>query len=267
MVCPVSSFDITTAAPFAAQINIAPTPTTKGKDTQVGLYIEDEWKPDEHWTINAGLRWDFESNANNKDYVTPPAIAAALRSYQGWAARGINPEDYISNGHNRKPFWGEFQPRFGVAYDVHGDHDLIIFGGAGRYYDRSLFIEGQIEQFQNSNVQPTVFLPACAGASPPAYCHDPDALRTFVQSLGTGGCRMGSAEQVEDPLFGSVRPRCAQAVRRHPGVADVQPRRIAQHLHVCAREFLLEWLVHAVPDQGWRRKRYRLHRRRRCLGQ
>jgi outer membrane receptor protein involved in Fe transport len=186
--CSVNNFDITTAAPFAAIINIAPTPTTSGKDTQIGLYIQDEWKPDDHWTINAGLRWDFESNANNKDYVTPPAIAAALRAYPGWAARGINPEDYISNGHNRKPFWGEFQPRLGVSYDVHGDHDLIIFGGAGRYYDRSLFIEGQIEQFQNSNIQPTVFLPACASGSPPAYCHDTDALRTYVQSLGfTGG--------------------------------------------------------------------------------
>jgi hypothetical protein len=185
--CP-ASFDITTAAPYAAVINIAPTPTSSGKDTQVGLYIQDEWKPNEHWTINAGLRWDFESNANNKDYVTPPAIAAALRSYQGWAARGIDPEDYISDGNNRKPFYGEFQPRFGVAYDVHGDRDLIIFGGAGRYYDRSLFIEGQIEQFQNSNIQPTVLLPACAGGSPPAYCHDTDALRTFVQGMGfTGG--------------------------------------------------------------------------------
>ena len=185
--CP-SSFDITTASPFAAIINIAPTPTTKGKDNQVGLYIQDEWKPNEHWTLNMGLRWDFESNANNKNYVTPPAIAAALRSYQGWAARGIDPEDYISDGNNRKPFYGAFQPRFGVAYDLHGDRDLIIFAGAGRYYDRNLFIEGVIEQFQNSNVQPNVNLPACAGGSPPAYCHDPDALRTYVQGLGfTGG--------------------------------------------------------------------------------
>ena len=182
--CSVSNFDITTAEPFAAIINIAPTPTTSGKDTQIGLYLQDEWKPDEHWTVNAGLRWDFESNANNKDYVTPQAIADALRAYPGWAARGIDPEDYISNGHNRKPFWGEFQPRLGVAYDVHGDHDLILFGGAGRYYDRSLFIEGQIEQFQNSNLQPTVNLPACSSGSPPAYCHDPNALREYVQSLG-----------------------------------------------------------------------------------
>ena len=187
-VCPVSNFDVTAAEPFAGRINIAASPTVTGKDTQVGLYIQDEWKPDSHWTVNAGLRWDYESNANNNKYVTPPAIAAALRSYQGWAARGINPEDYISNGNNRHPYWKEFQPRLGFSYDVHGDRDLVLFGGAGRYYDRPLFIEGVIESLQNSNVTLTQNLPACAGATPPTYCHDANALRTYYASLGfTGG--------------------------------------------------------------------------------
>ena len=192
--CP-ASFDIRTAAPFAGRININPAPGLTAKDTQIGLYVSDEWKPDEHWTVNAGLRWDFESNPNNKNYVTPPAIAAALRAYPGWAARGINPEDFISNGHNRKPFYGEFQPRLGVSYDVHGDRDLVVFGGAGRYYDRNLFIQGVIEQQQNANTVITVganglpdpFTATCAGASPPAYCHDPAALRTYVSSLGFSG--------------------------------------------------------------------------------
>jgi hypothetical protein len=186
--CPITSFDIRTATPFAGTINIAPSPTVSGNDTEVGLYIQDEWKPDIHWTVNAGLRWDFESNANNNNYVTPTAIATALRSYQGWMARGINPEDYISNGNNRHPYWGAIQPRLGVSYDVHGDRDLVIFGGAGRYYDRPLFIEGVIETLQNSNVTLTQNLPACSGASPPTYCHDPNALRTYFASLGfTGG--------------------------------------------------------------------------------
>ena len=192
--CP-PTFDIATAAPFAGRININPAPGLTAKDTQLGLYITDEWKPDDHWTVNAGIRWDFESNPNNKDYVTPAAIATALRAYPGWAARGINPEDYISNGHNRNPFYGAFQPRLGVAYDVHGDRDMVVFGGAGRYYDRNLFIQGVIEQQQNANTIITVgtsatdpFRIACASATPPAYCHDPEALRAYVTSLGfTGG--------------------------------------------------------------------------------
>ncbi len=192
-----ASFDITTADPYAGRINVNPAPGMSAKDTQIGLYISDEWKPDDHWTINAGIRWDFESNPNNKDYVTPQAIADALRAYPGWVARGIDPEDYISNGHNRKPFWGEFQPRLGVSYDLHGDRDTVIFGGAGRYYDRNLFIQGVIEQQQNANTIITTqintppvlgdFQSQCAGASPPAFCHDPEALRALIASLDTGG--------------------------------------------------------------------------------
>ena len=196
--CP-ANFDITTAVPFAGRINVNPAPGLTAKDTQIGLYVSDEWKPDEHWTINAGLRWDFESNANNKDYVTPAAIAAALRAYPGWAARGIDPEDYISDGSNRKQFYGAIQPRLGVAYDLHGDRDTVIFGGAGRYYDRNLFIQGVIEQQQNANTVLTIPFTVtdpntgittnvCASPSAPAYCRDPEALRTFAASQGfTGG--------------------------------------------------------------------------------
>src|SRR5205814_10102722 len=114
-----------------------------------------------------------------------------------------NPDDYISNGRKRKPYWKEFQPRLGFSYDVHGDRDTVIFGGAGRYYDRPLFIEGVIESLQNSNVTITQNLPACAGASPPAYCQDPNALRTYFASLGfTGGSAWGLPNKVKMPYSG-----------------------------------------------------------------
>jgi outer membrane receptor protein involved in Fe transport len=88
--------------------------------------VQDDWTPDEHWTINAGLRWDFETNAKNEKFVTPAKIATALANYPGWKAAGIDPEDYISTGDNRKPVWKAFQPRLGVSYDVNGDRDLVL---------------------------------------------------------------------------------------------------------------------------------------------
>ncbi|HSV13576.1 MAG TPA: TonB-dependent receptor, partial [Tepidisphaeraceae bacterium] len=197
--CP-ANFDFAAAQPYWGQINIQASPTLAGKDTLVGIYAEDEWKPDAHWTVNYGLRWDFESNPNDVHYVTPPAVAAALRGYQGWQARGINANDYISTGNNRHPRYNEFQPRVGVAYDVHGDHDFVVFGGAGRYYDESLFIEGQIEQQMNSSIIIGQALPACAGAAPPSYCHDPNALRTFFQSQGfTGGAVWVLPNKIKTP--------------------------------------------------------------------
>ncbi len=199
---PTGNFDQLTQQPEAALIATGANPSLDSNDVQIGLYAQDEWKPDDHWTINAGLRWDYETNANNNDYITPAAVADALRNYPGWQARGINPEDYISNGHNRPAYWKEFQPRLGVSYDVHGDRDLVIFGGAGRYYDRSLFIEGAIETITNANyITPVTFcapgtVPPVGGngssvancvAWDPAFLDNPEGLRAIAASQNIGG--------------------------------------------------------------------------------
>ncbi|MGZ2410844.1 outer membrane receptor for ferrienterochelin and colicin [Sphingomonas sp. F9_3S_D5_B_2] len=195
---PTGSVDPLTDTPYGARINVQPSPTLDAKNTQVGLYVQDEWRPDEHWTVNAGIRWDFETNANNNKYVTPDAIANALRNYEGWQARGIDAEDYISTGSNRHGDWKQFQPRLGVSYDVYGDKSLVVFGGAGRYYDRPLFIEGVIETLTNSNKLRTVNF--CPNGGPAqgtgsgidvANCaqftdalRDPEALRTLAAAQG-----------------------------------------------------------------------------------
>jgi outer membrane receptor protein involved in Fe transport len=207
------NFDQNTQQPEAAIIATGANPSLDANDTQLGIYVQDEWKPDIHWTVNAGIRWDYETNANNNDYVTPAAIATALRNYPGWAARGINPEDYISNGHNRPAYGKEFQPRLGVAYDVHGDHDLVIFGGAGRYYDRSLFIEGAIETVTNANyITPIIFCPPgtpgpggngsstgnCAVWNP-SFLNDPEAVRALAASQGVGGAVWVLPNKIKPP--------------------------------------------------------------------
>lgn len=190
----VSNFDPTVAIPYGAQINTLPFAQLSADDNQVGLYIQDEWKKDEHLTLNYGLRWDYESNANNNDYVTPANIVTALNAYTNWTAAGIKASDYISTGSNRKPQWDQFQPRLGFSYDVHGDKDLIIFGGAGRYYDRSLFIEGVIESLTNNSSIPNInFTTSCAAPLPAntlcwsSSLRDPNALRTAVQGLNLKG--------------------------------------------------------------------------------
>ncbi len=199
-----SSFEAST--PIAARVSTVPVAPARAKDTQVGLFIQDDWTPDEHWTINAGIRWDYESNAKDENFVTPPAIAAALRAYQPWTAAGIDPEDYISDGHNRHPVKDAFQPRLGVSYDVRSDRDLVIFAGVGRYYDRPLFIQSGLEQIKDlyqsvplinfCNPAGGAFtqLTACsAHAGNPGYLpystalKDPDSLRSAIISTGLSG--------------------------------------------------------------------------------
>ncbi|WP_066820782.1 TonB-dependent receptor [Sphingomonas mali] len=137
------------ATPYAATINTAAVSPVTAKNTELGFFVQDDWKPDEHWQVSAGLRWDYESNSRNEKFVTPADIAAAIRAYPGWKAAGINPDDYISTGSNRKAFLGAFQPRLGISYDVKGDRDLVFTIGGGRYYNRSLFIDSALETIKD----------------------------------------------------------------------------------------------------------------------
>ncbi len=194
------------STPFAARVSTVPVQPASAKDDQIGVFIQDDWTPDDHWTINAGIRWDYETNAKDEDFVTPAAIATALRNYQPWKAAGINAENYISNGHNRSPVADAFQPRLGVSYDVWGDRDLIIFAGAGRYYDRPLFIDSALEKIKDiyQSVPLVTFCnpaggayntltPCSAHTGNPAYLpysaalKDPVALRNAVTATGLQG--------------------------------------------------------------------------------
>src|SRR5262249_38025556 len=103
------------AIPRYATISTRTPAPVSAVDNQYGFFIQDDWTIDDHWTINYGLRWDYEDNAFNNKYLTPAAVATALRGYTNWVAAGINAEDYISNGHNREAYKGEFQPRLGVS--------------------------------------------------------------------------------------------------------------------------------------------------------
>lgn len=133
-----------TNTPYAVKI-ASGDPRITSENMQYGLYIQDDWTLDEHWTFNLGLRWDYEDNMLNNKYVTPQAAVTALKAAVGFN-KAFNVNDYISTGSNRESFKGAFQPRLGFAYDVNGDRDLVIFGGAGRYYDRNIFDSAQLEE-------------------------------------------------------------------------------------------------------------------------
>jgi hypothetical protein len=106
-------------------------------NTLIGLYFQDDWNVTDKLQLNLGLRWDYETNGFNNEYRTPASAAAALRSLP--KTYYFDPENYISDGTERKPFKGAFAPRFGFSYDLKGDQTTVIFGGAGRYYDRNTF--------------------------------------------------------------------------------------------------------------------------------
>ncbi|MDH4745998.1 TonB-dependent receptor [Sphingomonas sp. CBMAI 2297] len=109
----------------------------QASNTQIGLYVQDDWNITDRVQLNLGVRWDYETNGFNNHYRTPAAAAAALRALP--KTYYFDPENYITDGTNRKPFAGAFAPRLGFSWDIKGDRSTVIFGGAGRYYDRNNF--------------------------------------------------------------------------------------------------------------------------------
>jgi hypothetical protein len=123
-------------------------------DKQYGIYFQDDWEVTPRLELNLGIRWDYETNMLNDGYVMPADRVAALlaedvtrygitppagQTYaESLALGGVNVQDYIADGNSRKPFKKAFQPRLGFSYDLSGNKGTVLFGGAGRAYDRAL---------------------------------------------------------------------------------------------------------------------------------
>jgi outer membrane receptor protein involved in Fe transport len=169
------------------------SPTAQSRDYQYGLYLQDDWVQNEHLTWNIGARWDYERNLGYLDYVTPAAVVAAYglqdpaapagQTYaQTLAKGGVNINDYISTGHNRKAYTGEFQPRLGFSFDINADQRHVVFGGYGRSYDRDLYDYLQVEVTKSALPEYTVYFPNAASTAPngclgtPCVAWDPKYL-------------------------------------------------------------------------------------------
>jgi len=108
-------------------------------NNQIGAYLQDDWSPTSRLTLNLGIRWDYESGMINTGYVTPQIVVDTLTRYNDSLPTPLDLNRYVANGHNRSAFKGAFQPRVGFSYAMDKDSKTTLFGGAGLYYDRSIF--------------------------------------------------------------------------------------------------------------------------------
>ena len=120
--------------PVEGQLQVG-DPNLETSNQQFGIYIQDDWAASRKLTVNLGLRWDYETDWLNNDFKTPADAANALRSFAA-EHQFFNAEDYITDGNDRKNFFGAIQPRVGFSYDVRGDSRTVVFGGGGLYFDR-----------------------------------------------------------------------------------------------------------------------------------
>ncbi|KAB7766059.1 TonB-dependent receptor [Xanthomonas maliensis] len=166
------------------------------KNKQYGIYLQDDWEVNEHWTLNLGVRYDYEETPAFLDFVTPTEVAGALQNWSNLRNANYNINDYISTGNNRKAFKNAWQPRLGASYDLFGDQAHVIYGGAGRAYDRNIFDYLALEQLNNSFKSYSYYFtsannPACLGdpctAWNPAYASQAGLDALAASSAGGGG--------------------------------------------------------------------------------
>ena len=114
-------------------------PNFEDSNQQLGAYIQDDWSPTRRLLLNLGVRWDFESQMLNYDYVTPRAIVDSLTKYRDSLHIPLDTERYFTDGSDRDRFLGALQPRLGLSYALDEASRTTLFGGWGLYYDRNLY--------------------------------------------------------------------------------------------------------------------------------
>jgi hypothetical protein len=117
--------------PSQAQYGVG-NPSLAANNWQVGWFAQDDWRIGQRLTLNLGVRWDFESDMLNNDYVTPANVIAATSPF-------VDANRYFTDGTDRPAFKRAWQPRLGASYDVAGEGRTVLFGGWGRNYDRVLY--------------------------------------------------------------------------------------------------------------------------------
>ena len=194
--------------PFEAILGVG-DPSVNFSNQQYGLYLQDDWQIGGRLTVNLGVRWDYETNMINNDFVTPPGVVASLqgscRTYaqpvggrNTWCIRDfLDLERYTTDGGGRDSYTGMLQPRVGLSYDVSGNGKTVVFGAFGKYYDRVILNDISDEQYRQSwGIYRFCF---SATGAPAANCSAPtlawrdqylsaDALRGLITS-GAAGSR------------------------------------------------------------------------------
>jgi hypothetical protein len=93
-----------------------------------GIYLNDEWRLRENFTLSLGLRHDAEFNTMNNKYTVPWASDPVL---QGIPAL----RDYLNTG-DRKNQLGNISPRVSFSWDPTNRNQTFVRGGFGIIYDR-----------------------------------------------------------------------------------------------------------------------------------
>lgn len=156
--------------------------------TEVGVYLQDDWKPTSKLTLNLGVRYEVQTGPYTNRFDTPPL--------QALAAAGFNSQ--------RTTDQNNIQPRAGFAYDVNGDSKYIVRGGYGRYYDE-IFQNITLYEYWSQSNSPTFFISTVPTFTPAQYAANRDSIRNqFAQGFPAGQLLRLTAPDLQQPYADQI---------------------------------------------------------------
>ncbi len=157
---PLSSLRLGNGLGFASEKPAHGLPFGGIFNDRLGLYAQDSWKIKRNFTLNLGLRYDFDSNLVNNDLPRAPILAQFSPDLAGKIDR---PADL-------------FAPQAGFAWDIFSDGKTVIRGGAGIFYESSIANNAVFDRALN--------LPPGLGNDTPAL----SAGNPILPNPATGDC-------------------------------------------------------------------------------
>ena len=139
----VNDLDIPIAVGLKSSAPVVPVPIPTVFNSYGAAYIQDDWKAAPRLTLNAGLRWEYDSNLTGTSSAHDPcmSLTAAPNAPCTWMANEIDLK--------KTPDKKDFGPRVGFVYDLFGKGRTVLRGGYGIYYDRIILEAGAEELVQN----------------------------------------------------------------------------------------------------------------------
>lgn len=109
-----------------------------GRNSNIGVYAQDDWKVSSSLTLNLGLRWEMNTPpidyANRMTTFNPTTGAPETQQNPGVGALATVPVSNLGN----KDFnydWKDYGPRVGFAWQPFHDGKTVIRGGAGTFFN------------------------------------------------------------------------------------------------------------------------------------
>jgi hypothetical protein len=118
-------------------------------DTRFQAYVGDSWKIKPNFTLTYGLKYGRDTGRSDSDLAPIPCSATTfipcsgdlLNQFGNFAAGGLfsGTQDIANLGNSIRQPNSNFGPQVGFAWDPLSNGKTVIRGGAGIYYENSIF--------------------------------------------------------------------------------------------------------------------------------